>query len=103
MAMKIVAGASSADAVSPWPRGLSTTRLMPRRLRLELLVPPVLERRIVLGDVTVVEVDQALLLFRREADALLHVGRHLGVGDGGVVAHVDGEAFLGRSRHHGVE
>src|SRR5471030_3431910 len=101
--MKIDAGARSADAVNPCPRDLSTTRLMPCPLGLERLVPPVLERRVVLGDVAVVEIDEALLLFRREADALLQVGCHLGVVDGRVVAHVYREAFLSRRGHHGVE
>src|SRR5882762_8105245 len=97
-ATKIVAGVISAAAVRPSPRRFSATGPWARAASvtssLERLVPPVLECRVVLGQVPVVEVDQALLLLVGETDALLHVGRHLGVGDGRVVAHVDGEAFL---------
>src|SRR5580704_18367254 len=109
-ATKIVAGAIRAAAVRPSPRRFSatgpwTSAVSVIRLgsALEGLVPPVLERRIVLGHVGIVEIDEALLLLVGEADALLHVGRHGDVGDGGVVAHVDGEAFLRRWLHHGVE
>src|SRR5512138_1284475 len=97
-ATKIVAGPASAAADQPSPRRVSTTgprasavSVMRSRSALERLVPPLLERRIVLGHVGIVEIDQALLLLGREADALLHVVRHLGVGDGRVVTHVDGE------------
>src|SRR6476661_5867696 len=103
-AMKIVAGPTSADAVHPSPRRRSTTGPCTSAASvmssLERLVPPILERRIVLGHVAVVEVDEALLLFVGEADPLLDVVRHLGVGDGRVVAHVDCEAFLRGGRHH---
>src|SRR4029450_9878554 len=97
-ATKIVAGVISAAAVRPSPRRFSAAgpcvRATSATSTLERLVPPFLERGIVLGHVAVVEVDQALLLLLGEADALSHVGRHLGVGDGRVVAHVDREALL---------
>src|SRR5512139_310780 len=106
-ATKIVAGVISAAAVRPSPRRFSATgpcvRATSATSTLERLVPPLLERGVVLGHVAVVEVDQALLLLLGEADALLGVRRYLGVGDRGVVAHIDGEAFLRRRRHHGVE
>src|SRR5262249_30059974 len=56
---------------------------------LEHLVPPLLQRGVVLGEIAVVEIDEARLLLGGEADALLQVGRHDRVGDGRVVAHVD--------------
>src|SRR5262245_14954421 len=97
-ATKIVAGPTSAAEDQPSPRRVSTTgprasavSVIRSRSRLERLVPPLLERRIVLGHVGIVEVDQALLLLGREADSLLRILRHLGVGDGRVVAHVDSE------------
>ena len=48
---------------------------------LERLVPPLLQRGVVLREVAVVEVDQALPLFRVEADAFFRLGRDLRVGD----------------------
>src|SRR4026208_1241730 len=91
-ATKTVAGVMRAVAVSPSPRRFSTTRPCARPASvtpdLERLVPPFLERRVVLAHVAVVEVDQALLLLLGEADALLGRRRQLGVGDGGGVGHV---------------
>src|SRR5258707_5842997 len=90
-ATKIVAGVISVAAVRPSPRRFSATGPCARAASvtssLERLVPPVLERRVVLGHVAIVEVDQALLFLVGEADALLHVGRDLGIGDGRIVAH----------------
>src|SRR5271155_4285330 len=110
-AMNSVAGANRAVAVNPSPgrrsmiatgRGARAMSVIPRS-PLERLVPPILEVRVVFGHVTVVEIDEQLLLVFGEADALLDVGRHLGIGDGRVVAHVDSERLLCRRRHHGVE
>src|SRR4029453_1365340 len=100
-ATKMVAGVIRAAAVSPSPRRFSTTGPCVRAAAsvtsdLERLVPPFLPRRVVLAHVAVVKIDQPLLLRLGKADALLQVGRHLGVRDSGVVPHVDGEAFLCR-------
>src|SRR5882757_2911657 len=98
-ATKIVAGAIRAAAVRPSPRRFSTTgpwasavSVIRLGSALERLVPPVLERRVVLGHVAVVEIDQPLLLFVGEA--LLcrgcHHGVEIGVGAflvGGVLGH----------------
>src|SRR5260370_9338915 len=102
-ATKIVAGVISAAAVRPSPRRFSTTgpwasavSVIRRRSALERLVPPVLERRIVLGHAGIVEIDQALLLLVGEADALLRVVSHLGGRHGGVISPVDSEPSLCR-------
>src|SRR5215467_6156765 len=92
-ATKIVAGPASAAADQLSPRRVSTTGprasavsvmrsdqplpISPCPSTLERLVPPLLERRIVLGHIGIVEVDQALLLLGREADALLRILRNL--------------------------
>src|SRR3954471_4800599 len=71
-------------------------------LSLEHLVPPLLQGGVVLGDITVVEIDKARLLFGGEADALLQVGRNCRIGDGRVVAHVDREIILRALVQHRV-
>src|SRR5205085_5668683 len=58
------------------------------------LIPPLLERGVVLGEVRIIQIDEALALFGVEADALFGFGRNLRVGDRRVVAHVFGEGFL---------
>src|SRR6266571_3573340 len=69
----------------------------------ERLVPPFLERSVVLCQVSVIEIDQALTFLGVEADALFGCGRNLGVGHRGVVAHVLGEGFLRRWLEHLVQ
>src|SRR5207253_10220513 len=69
----------------------------------ESLVPPLLERRVVLRQVAVIEVDQALALVGAEADALFRFGRNSCIGDGTVVAHVLGEGLLRRRLEHLVQ
>src|SRR5258708_35731798 len=73
------------------------------RSALELLVPPFLERDVVLVHVVVVEIDEFLDLVGGEADALVEIGRDHGVGDGRIVAHVDGKCFLRALFQHGVQ
>src|SRR6185295_1797298 len=55
---------------------------------LERLVPPLLQRGIVLREITVVEIDQSLALVGAEADPLLRFRRDLRIGHRPVVAHV---------------
>src|SRR5437763_1691162 len=71
-----------------------------RSSTLERLIPPLLERGVVLREIPVIEIDQALALVGAEADALFGFGRNLGIGDGAVVAHVLGERFLRRRLEH---
>src|SRR4029434_304543 len=114
------AGASIAAAVHPAARscatggaGAATAVIVAAPLRrypiaargsaLERLVPPLLERGVVLREIAVVEIDQALSLVRVEADPLLRLGRNLDVGDAPVVAHVLGKGLLGRRLQHFIE
>src|SRR5205809_633146 len=66
---------------------LSRTYTSLRCSALQRLVPPLLERGVILGEVRVIEIDQALAFVGAEADALFGLWRDLGIGDGGVVAH----------------
>src|SRR5215467_15770016 len=101
----IVAGESIAAAVHPGAlaraEGRAAAVIVDLRARcgastLERLVPPLLERGVVLRKVAVVEVDEALALVRVEADALLRRGRDRRVANARVVPHVLGEGFLCR-------
>src|SRR5438067_4715128 len=48
---------------------------------LQRLIPPLLERGVVLGEVRVIQIDEALALVGVEADTLFGFGRDLGIGD----------------------
>src|SRR6184192_102075 len=101
------AGATADAALHPdAPARAAGTAVMiasPRPVResaLERLVPPLLERNVVLREVPVIEIDQALAFLGVEADALFGFGRNPGVANRGVVAHVFGEGFLRRGLEH---
>src|SRR5205085_337376 len=70
---------------------------------LQRLIPPLLERGVVLGEVRVIQIDEALALVGVEADTLFGFGRDLGIGDRAVVAHVLGASFLRRWLEHFVQ
>src|SRR5258705_521352 len=89
------AGAAAAAVIRGLPRFEDSA--------LEALVPPLLQRGIVLREVAVIEIDQALALVGAEADALFRLGRDLRVVDAAVVAHVLGERLLRRRREHLVQ
>src|SRR5512144_637867 len=89
------AGGSAAAVIADLPPS--------RASALERLVPPLLERSVVLREVPVIEVDQALALVGVEADASLRLRRDLRVRDARVVAHVLGEGFLRGRREHLVQ
>src|SRR6478752_598215 len=99
----MVAGTTSAPAspVRP-PATASGAVVLMAASRLEDLVPPLLHRRIVLGEEAVVEILEALFLFGREADALLQGGRDIETGHSAVIAHIDCEGLLRRLLEHGV-
>src|SRR6266478_1874216 len=102
------AGATAAAALHPAApaRAAGTSAMIARPLResaLERLVPPLLERSIVLRQVAVIEIDEALPFVGVEADALFRCERNLRVDDGGVVAHVLGEGFLRRRLEHLIQ
>src|SRR5437667_12662601 len=82
--------ATTIDRPRPEPRGSAFERL----------VPPLLQRSVVLRKVPVIEIDQALPLVCAEANALFRLGRNPGIGDGTVVTHVLGEGFLRRRLQH---
>src|SRR5689334_19170133 len=111
IATTTAAGVSIAAALHPnalsRSRGSAAVVMVPPRSRcasaLERLVPPLLERGVVPGEVAVVEVDEALALLGAEADALFGVRRDLRVGDAGVVPHVLGEGFLRGGGEHLVQ
>src|SRR5438094_9607275 len=116
---KIVAGPMSMPAVESRPprfsRAASDTRVSavadaviamtdPRvSAGLEFLVPEVLQVPHPLGQELEVRVDEELLLFGRETDALPQVRGDLRVIDHRVVTHVDGEAFLGGGLQRRIE
>src|SRR5438034_7755993 len=60
----------------------------------ERLVPPLLERSVVLRQVAVIEIDQALALVGAEAYALFRCERDLGMAARADRAHVFRETFL---------
>src|SRR5215472_3719271 len=108
----IVAGESIAAAVNPGALARAEGRAaalivdLPTRCgvsTLERLVPPLLERGVVLRKIAVVEVDKALALVGVEADALLRRGRDRRVADARVVPHVLGKGFLCRGDEHLVQ
>src|SRR6516162_94471 len=112
IATTIDAGASIAAAVHPSApsrsRGIAAAVIDAFRSRcegstLERLVPPLLESRVVLGQVSVVEVDQSLALLGIEADAPLGLRRDIRIGHARVVAHVLGERLLRRDGEHLVQ
>src|SRR6185503_17603491 len=106
IATTMAAGASIAAALHPnapfCSRGTAAVVMVWSRCAsaLERLVPPLLERGVVPGEVAVVEVDEALAFLGVEADALLRVRRDLRVGDAGVVPHVLGEGLLRGGGQH---